>query len=387
MAASVLSKAGFKVTVLEKKRGPAAKLLIAGRSGLNVSNASPDKAIWKNYTGPQDHFQKIFEQFSVADWLSFINDLGIKTFLGATQRYFVEGLKAASLLKSWIRDLKSRGVDFLYGCELTDFHLTEDGKLALELNHDQSNLKKFSAVCLCLGGASFEPKETPLRWPQIFRNKGIGFTEFEAANAGYEVAWDKKFLEECSGKPLKNITITSRQGREYGEIMVTDYGLEGTPIYNLIQPQEIHIDLKPDISDENILRKMSGVKENLSPLRRAVKTLNLSLVAQSLLHHHAHESSKSDLINFSHLIKNFPVQLLGKRGLQESISSSGGVLWDELNESLMLKKTPGVFVAGEMLDWDAPTGGYLIQACASQGYWAGRGMVAYLRGLMSIVKV
>lgn len=377
MVATVLAKAGITVHVYEKKRGPAAKLLLAGRSGLNISHHCTDRPIWEYYQGVESQFKRIIERFSVNQWLEFVNALGIETFLGTSRRYFIKTLKAAPLLKAWIQFLKGKGVRFFYGMENSGFESGLDG-VVLEFNHDPTQKKEFSAACLCFGGASWEPKETPLRWPQIFKSKEIEMTAFAASNAGFNVDWSAAFLKEAEGLPLKNIGLKSSGGAGLGELVITEYGLEGTPVYNLKKPEIIFLDLKPDMSHADIYEKLNSVREKLSPLRRIKKTLGLCEATLALLYHHAPNGKSLDLQEWVEWIKRFPVELKSRRGLKEAISSSGGVKWCELNESLMLKKFPGVFVAGEMLDWDAPTGGFLIQGCVSLGFVAGEEIKTYL---------
>lgn len=377
MVADIVSQAGFRVTVIEKKQGPGKKLLIAGSSGLNITFDHPAATFHQFYTTSPSHFKKLFQSFSPQDWLKFINNLGIKTFCGTSRRYFVTGLKASPLLKVWIKKLKKQDVDFFYRTEVLDFEPGPNTKYILHLG-DKKTLET-NAICFCLGGASYEPLEQPLRWPTFFKNKGLGFVEFAAANVGYETNWPPEFLKEAEGRPLKNIVFTTQKGSLKGDLVVTHYGLEGTPIYTLGCEGMAFIDLKPDLSGENILKKLESAKEKLSPLRRAKKILNLGDNAHALLFHLGAQEAKKSLTTLATIIKKFPVSLLKKRPLDEAISSSGGLSFAELNETLMLKKHPGVFAAGEMLDWSAPTGGFLIQACASQGFLAGQGIVAYLK--------
>lgn len=348
MAASVLADHGFSVSIFEKRKGPAHKLLIAGRSGLNISHESIDDKI-----------------FSTKQWLAFIHSLGIKTFKGTSHRYFIEGLKSPPLLKSWINKLKDQSVQFFYGQELTDFE-SYDSYVHLQFNHEE--MKKFDSACFCLGGASYEPKETPLRWPDIFKRKNISFKDFEPSNVGYSIDWKDEFLNEAEGLPLKNITVQSSQGNMPGEIVITHYGLEGTPIYSIKNPETIFLDLKPDLDLKQILSKLDQIKENLSPIRRIKKYLNLNKAAVALLFHMSNLSEKNSINEWSKIIKKFPIELKEKQNLQDAISSKGGVCFNELSDDFMLKKFPGIYLAGEMIDWDAPTGGFLIHTCVSQGY-------------------
>lgn len=375
MAASVLANHGISVSIFEKNRGPAPKLLIAGRSGLNISNACPSSSLAQYYEGSPSYFKNIFKEFSVKDWLAFVEKLGVKTFEGTSRRYFIKGLTAPPLLKAWMTYLKKRNVRFFYGKELTDFATSSN---SVKTTFNKNEKQEFSAACFCLGGVSWEKPGKEPRWPELFKKKKIPFTNFSAANVGYEVEWSSAFVKEADGLPIKNITLSSSQGVEAGEIMVTKYGLEGSPIYRLKNPETIFLDLKPDLTADEILQKLGNVKENLSPMRRVKKYLKLSPGAFALLYHETKKGDVSDVKNFVSLIKKFPIHLVKKRGLEEAISSAGGVSWAALDDNLRLKKFPGIFVAGEMIDWSAPTGGFLIQACVSQGYKIGSAVLSYL---------
>jgi predicted flavoprotein YhiN len=234
-------------------------------------------------------------------------------------------------------------------------------------------------LCFCLGGGSYEPHEVPLRWPQLFIRKGLGFEPITPSNVGYQVDWSPAFLKECEGQPLKNIRLTSGKGSRLGDLVITRYGLEGTPVYSLGERGEVRIDLKPDLSAEQIVAKCKAVKENLSPMRRVKKQLALCPAALGLLFHFTPKECATDLNRLVHYLKNFPIHFRESQSLEEAISSAGGLRMTELNDDLMLLKFPGVFAAGEMLDWDAPTGGFLIQGCVSQGYRAGQGILRFLK--------
>lgn len=381
MAADVASAAGYKVSVYEKRKGPGRKLLIAGSSGLNITNSLPLPQFEQQYAGLAQRTSAMLAGFSPQAWIEFIENLGLKTFCGTSGRYFLEEMKASKFLKAWIHCLTERGVLFFYDQELSDFSITQ--------NLDSKNQKvrvSFSgglqsegdALCLALGGGSYEPQEIPLRWPPIFQTKGIGFSPFLPANVGYQVEWSEAFLKEAEGLPLKNIQFTSSRGSRKGDLIITKYGLEGTPVYAFGVAGEITLDLKPDLTESQILAKCQSVKENLSPLRRVSRHLHLCPASLALLYHQTSKPVLSDLGLLVKRIKAFPLLFKGTQSLEESISSKGGVHLEELDEQYMLRKFPGVFLAGEMLNWDAPTGGFLIQASVSQGYAAGQGMLRHL---------
>jgi uncharacterized flavoprotein (TIGR03862 family) len=382
MVTDYLSQAGHKVSLFEKRKATGRKLLIAGSSGLNISNQLPLEPFKKHYSGPEAFWDKTFENFFTPDWLRFIEELGFKTFLGTSRRYFLEDKKASKFMQAWNQRLLSQGVSFHFSHECVGFESQGDQViLQFKTPFEERIVQTFDAACLCLGGGSYEPKETPLRWPTFFKEKGILFKEFTSSNVGYQIHWKESFLQEADGAPIKNMVLKTKRGTREGEVVITRYGMEGTPVYFVGTPGQAHLDLKPALTTEQIIQKLLSVKENLSLIRRAERRLNLCPATLALLYHHAPEEilKSKEILPFAHLIKNFPLEFLEPQPLAESISSAGGVDLSELTEDLMLKNHPGVFLAGEMLDWDVPTGGFLIQGCVSQGYRAAQGVKRHLK--------
>jgi uncharacterized flavoprotein (TIGR03862 family) len=371
MAAFVLASAGAEVVIFEKRKSAGRKLLIAGSSGLNISYDCPENELHKFYRDPSGTFSHVFKHYGRGDWLGFVGKLGLETFKGTSRRYFVREMKAANLLRAWIEKLKSLGVRFEYGHEVSGF---ESGTLKF-LNGHQST---FDTIGFFLGGGSWEPDESPLRWPEIFIKKGIKFSPFQPSNAGFEVDWPQALLKEAEGLPFKSIELKTSKGTRKGELVVTSYGLEGTPIYALGETGIAFLDLKPDLTEKTIETKLlKSKKENLSPIRLIKKHLALCEASQALLFHLTTPAQRGDLKELIRLIKHFPVALKGPRPLAEAISSSGGLDLRELDETFMLKRFPGIFAGGEMLNWDAPTGGFLIQGSVSQGHFVGSQMLKY----------
>jgi uncharacterized flavoprotein (TIGR03862 family) len=376
MCATQLVDLGYKVDLFEKRAGLGRKLLIAGSSGLNITHDLPDAEFAKLYQSPSNHgfFTRSFSAFTPKNWLSFLETrLGMETFLGTSSRYFVKEMKASNLLKQWTEWLKKQGVEIYTDHEIQDF-LSEKNGVTLQFKTQNGPIEKsYSKACLALGGASWEDTDTP-PWVSIFEKKGIVITPFQASNVGYEIDWPIKFFAECGRSPLKNIVLTTKKGSKEGELLITEYGIEGTPVYFVGSPGKAFLDLKPAWDLKEVIQKLSQGKENLSPIRRAKKFLNLSPPALAFLFHFTTEKDRSDLKNLAALIKKLPILLKGPRPLSEAISSSGGVSMVEVDQNLMLKKVPGIFLCGEMLDWDAPTGGFLIQGAVLQGVVAARAM-------------
>ena len=363
------------VTLFEKRPSLGRKLLIAGSSGLNISHHLDLQTFAEHYEQPSlDFWKGVLGHYGQKNWVQFIEqELGLETFLGTSDRYFVREMKASGLLKKWTEWLKSRGCVIQTLAELTDFsEITQGSEPGIQLRFG-NDLHTFEDAIFALGGGSWEDEEP--KWVSLFKSKGIGFREFEASNVGYEVEWLPEFLKEAEGKPLKKIRLTSALGSKEGELVVTRYGLEGTPIYFKGCPGTAFVDLKPDLTLEEVMVRLQQVKENLSPMRRVKKNLNLCEASLALVFHHSDPKTKNDLNVLAKQVKNFPIPLLKARPLSESISSKGGVLWTELEPSLQLKKFPHVHCCGEMIDWDAPTGGFLIQGCVSMGAWIGNRII------------
>jgi uncharacterized flavoprotein (TIGR03862 family) len=375
MAASELaSTAGFQIQVFERRAGLGRKLLVAGSSGLNISNGLPLSEFAREYRGWDTTFwTKLLEEFGPADWIRFIeNALGLETFLGTSDRYFVREMKASGLLKRWIQRLTEKSVVFRTGCELVELDVLPKG-YGLRFGSNPSTVEIFDHVIVATGGGSWE--ERPPLWPAILRRHGISVLDFAPSNVGYEVAWSSGLLEEAEGKPLKKIRFQNARGEKDGELVITKYGLEGTPVYFYGEPGEAFLDLKPDLTTAQVEDRLTRVKENLSPMRRVKQKLELGEAGLALLFHETPSEIRSDLRLLAARVKRFPVQLVRPRPLEEAISSRGGLALEEVRDSFELRKLPGVYCGGEMLAWDAPTGGFLIQAAVSMGARIGRAIV------------
>ncbi len=384
MAADTLAAAGHPVTLYDKRKAPGWKLYIAGSSGLNITNSLPLDTFAQHYTGPQEHWQEVLQAMGPKAWIDFIEQrLALGTFLGTSGRYFVETMHAAKLIKNWRKRLESLGVHFILGAECSDWQETPQG--TVQLSWADQSTSEHQAVIFALGGGSYASPEEPVRWPELFIRQGIGFESFEPSNTGYALDWPEAFLAEADGAPLKNIELHTARGSRKGDLVVTRYGLEGTPIYFIGCQGTASLDLKPDMTEEALLQKLQASRENKSPLRRAQKYLKLCPASQALLFHLAPAEAKASLPALAALIKNFPLHLQEARPLTESISSRGGIPWSALDATLSLKSHPLVFCAGEMIAWDAPTGGFLIQGAVAQGYWAATQVLTQLRPMPKLV--
>jgi uncharacterized flavoprotein (TIGR03862 family) len=378
MAADVLSSASLKVHLYEKRAGPGRKLLIAGASGLNVTFDEPLQTAIAHYT-PADRMRPILEAFPPKAWLEHIESLGLRTFRGTSRRWFVEGMKAPPLLNRWLETLSRRGVEISYHKDCIDFDCNEG---QIDLRFADGTTATADAALFALGGASWE--KTTVTWPGMFERHGIHTVEFAPSNAGFHVNWPAAFLAEAEGQPIKNVAVYSTRGRRMGDLVVTAYGLEGTPLYFAAAVGPVHLDLAPDQTVEQLTKRLATPRENLSPIRRLKRCLRLSPAALALCYHLTSseqlQGSLREPAALAAWLKAFPLELVGTQPLSEVISSTGGLAWSELDGSLRLTRLNApMYAAGEMIDWDAPTGGYLIQGCISSGYVAGRALAAFFQ--------
>lgn len=380
MAADYLATKGYKVVIFEKRGGIGRKLYIAGASGLNITNSAPlDEFASVYISNKPDLWTKVICDFPPQAWIQFIEEkLEETTFLGTSGRYFVKSMTAAKFVKNWKKRLVSLGVTFKTSYHVVDLKpSTNLNSREISIYFDDHEPHQADAVVLALGGGSYE-EDLPITWPDMLRSHQIKVSNFEPSNSGWHVNLPKGFFDEAAGQPLKNINFQSSRGAKLGDLVVTSYGLEGTPVYFLGEVGRALLDLKPDLTEDQVLSRLRKVKENFSPIKRVKKTLKLCQASEALIYYFTKDHPELSLENLAKLIKNFPIELLSPRPLSESISSSGGVNLDEVSDDFMLHRLPGVFVAGEMLDFDAPTGGYLIQGCISTAVAMCQGVEKYL---------
>lgn len=382
MAATEASRvlgSGKGIAVLERRAGLGRKLLIAGSSGLNISHDLPVDQFSAQYEGFSKGFwQALLTEFGVADWIGLIEkDLGLATFKGSSSRYFVREMKASHLLKGWTEWLRERGVEFIAQTECSGLEALGAGIGPWRVLHSGSTELIAERVILALGGGSWE--DAPPVWPEWLHRHGVEITPWSAANCGYEIAWPEGLLKEAEGKPLKRIVFGNSKGSRAGELVITRYGLEGTPIYQLGEPGPAWIDLKPDLIVPQLVGRLEReAARKIAPIRRAQRELELGEAGCALLFHMSTPAERADARELAKRIKRIEFRLLKPRPLQEAISSRGGVVVAELTPRLELSKMPGVYCAGEMIDWHAPTGGFLIQAAVSMGARVGRAAAAGL---------
>lgn len=357
-AAEVAATAGAEVTVFEAKPSVGRKLLVAGRGGLNLTHGEELPRFIARYSGPAEFWPRVISAFKPEDLRAWAAGLGIETFEQRTGRVYPKEMKAAPLLRRWVERLRGLGVTFEMNHRWTGIVPGSTHMLEFRV-HEERRTFTADSVVLALGGASWPVTGSDGTWTTILASLGIGVAPLLPANCGWETPWPPEVLAVAEGQPLKNLVVRAGGQEAKGELMVTAYGLEGGAIYQLgaalraMPRPKIRIDFKPTFTTDELARKPVA-HWKLTPAAKVI--LEHGLPAGSALAARA---------------KDCPVAFTGPRPIAEAISSAGGVRWDELDESLMLKKLPGVFLAGEMIDWEAPTGGYLMQGCFATGSLAG----------------
>ena len=308
-------------------------------------------------------------------------ELGVETFVATTGRVYPKEMKAAPLLRRWVQRLRASGVEFAMGHRWTGLRAGVGWQVEF-LVGGEKKVCEADAVVMALGGGTWPETGSDGGWVSVFEEMGIAVAPLVPSNCGWEVGWASAVLAQAEGKPLKNITIRAGETVASGELMVTRYGLEGGAIYQLgptlrgMKDPEIVIDFKPTHTVEQLVKKLGSCQENY--LGEARARWRLGEATMAILGNQDGAGLVRSAEQLARVVKGCVVKLTGPRSLAEAISSAGGVSWSELDDSLMLKRCPGVFLAGEMIDWDAPTGGYLIQGCFATGTRAGEGAGEYV---------
>ena len=381
-AAEVAAAGGLSVVLFDAKPSVGRKFLVAGKGGLNLTKLEPADRFASRYLGtdqPAGLWPQLitgFDSGALRDWAAA---LGVETFAASTGRVYPRDLKAAPLLRSWVRRVRALNVTFEMRHRWTGLSMGNPLRLHFQAN-DQPRICEADGVILALGGGSWPETGSDGRWTRILENLGVSISPLAPANCGWEFAWPPGVLEEAEGRPIKNCAAQAGEMRVEGELLVTRYGLEGSAIYQLgpalraMQEPLLAIDFKPTFTVGQLVAKMSSARRNY--LDEAQARWRLSDVACAILKPRGPFLSAETL---AIAVKNCALRLAGPRPLAEAISSAGGVRWSELDEGLMLRRFPGVFVAGEMIDWEAPTGGYLIHGCLATGTRAAQSAVDWLR--------
>jgi len=390
MAAELIAQGGGRVTVYDAMPSVGRKFLMAGRGGLNLTHSEPLPEFLARYREAQARLEPVITAFSPEHLRQWSEALGQPTFIGSSGRVFPKAMKASPLLRGWLRRLDSMGVTFALRQRWTGW---DEGGCLLFQAPDGLRAVKADATVLALGGASWPRLGSDGSWVDLLAAKRVVVAALRSANSGFIVAWSDIFRDRFEGQPLKSVALSFGAQTARGEAVITCGGIEGGAIYALSADLReaiaksgeaiLHFDLRPDLGASELAARLSAPrgKQSLSNVLR--KAAQLSPVAIGLLQEMAIVSGvKLSTLSppaLAALIKAVPIRLNGVAPVARAISTAGGISLAELDEHFMIRRLPGVFAAGEMLDWEAPTGGYLLQASFATGAAAGRGVLQWLR--------
>ena len=409
-AAEITALAGAKVTLFDAKPSVGRKFLVAGRGGLNLTKVEPSERFYTRYSEPVELWHELIADFDSDALRQWAAGLGVETFVASTGRVYPKELKAAPLLRRWVERLRKNGVRFQMnhrwvGLKQRDEGFEVDFNISPKSPTEGEALRTSypaDAVILALGGGSWPETGSDGGWVATLEALGIQVSPLQSANCGWQAAWSTEVLAAAEGQPLKNLEVSVPAGsnpggsdagriRVSGELMITCYGLEGGALYQLgpalrgMSEPEIRIDFKPTFTIPQLIEKLGAyipsgsgdIQKQSRLLAEAKIRWRLSDAAAAILASRGPFASPEILAGVA---KDCPVPLIAPQPIAEAISSAGGIPWRELTPQLMICQIPGLFAAGEMLDWEAPTGGYLIQGCFATGTRAAHGALSWLAG-------
>jgi len=395
MAAEVLAQGGAQVTVYDAMPSAGRKLLMAGRGGLNLTHSEPLPQFLARYREAESKLKAAIEAFSPEHLRQWSAALGQPTFVGSSGRVFPEAFKASPLLRAWLRRLDTSGVRLALRHRWTGWD--EKGRLRFETTEGPRAIEAHATV-LALGGANWPRLGSDGAWVDILAAKGVAIAPLRPANSGFVVAWSDVFRDRFEGQPLKSVALTFGEKTIRGEAIITRTGIEGGAIYALSAELReailaageavLHIALRPDLATNDLVARLSAPRGKQSFSNFLRKAAQLSPPAIGLLQ----EAAKASGVSLQSLtpddlaarINAVPVKLEAVAPIARAISTAGGISFDELDPDFMIRRLPGVFAAGEMLDWEAPTGGYLLQASFATGAAAGRGVLRRIANGVSL---
>ncbi len=390
MAAETLLAAGVAVDLYDAMPSVGRKFLLAGKGGLNLTHAEDAARFITRYGARQAQIAPLLREFGATRLRDWVHDLGIETFIGSSQRVFPKEMKAAPLLRAWLHRLRGAGLRIHVRHRWLGWN--DEGALRFATQQGETTAHA-SATVLALGGASWSRLGSDGAWVPLLEARGIAVAPLQPANCGFEISWSPFLREKHAGQPLKAVTavLTDTAGtthRRSGELMVSDYGIEGSLVYALSAPLRdtiaargsatLLLDLLPGHDAQRVANEVTHPRGSRSLASHLQSRLGLKGLKAALLREVLTTAQMNDAQTLAVTIKALPLRLTAPRPIDEAISSAGGVPFETLDYGLMLKTLPGVFCAGEMLDWEAPTGGYLLTACFATGRAAGAGAAAFL---------
>jgi len=385
MAAEVLSQRGVRVHVYDAMPTVGRKFLLAGKGGLNLTHSEPLEQFLSRYGDHLPQIEPLLRQFGPQDLRDWAYGLGIETFVGSSGRVFPMEMKAAPLLRAWLRRLRADGVVFHVRHRWLGW--TDEGALWFATPEGETAVSA-AATILALGGGSWPKLGSDGSWVPLLQARGVPVAPLKPANCGFDVGWSDHFRQRFAGEPVKTVVLRFADFARQGEFVITETGVEGSLIYavSALLREEVaangratfHLDLLPDRSEAYVRENLAKPRGSRSMSSHLQSRLGLRGVKVGLLRELVPAADFADPAQLAGAIKGLGVTVVGTRPLAEAISSAGGVMWAGLDERLMVTAVPGLFCAGEMLDWEAPTGGYLLTACFASGRAAGMGTVRWL---------
>ncbi|WP_207003522.1 TIGR03862 family flavoprotein [Trinickia mobilis] len=396
MAAEVLSRAGVRVDVFDAMPSAGRKFLLAGIGGMNITHSEPLDAFVGRYGARRETLAPLIGRLGPEALREWVHGLGIGTFVGSSGRVFPTGMKAAPLLRAWLRRLREAGVRLHMRHRWVGWNGSTDALHALRFETPEGERVVLAdAVVLATGGGSWPRLGSDGTWVPLLAARGVEVAPLKPSNCGFDANWSAFFQERFAGQPVKSVAIgvaCSEDGAappfRQGEFVVTQTGIEGSLVYALSAPirdaieadgaATIWLDLAPGWSAQRVAEALMRPRGARSMSSHLQSKLHITGVKLGLLRECLSKDEFADLARLALAIKALPLRLTGVRPIDEAISSAGGVAFEALDEDLMAERLPGVFCAGEMLDWEAPTGGYLLTACFASGAAAGRGVLEYL---------
>ncbi len=391
MAAEVLVNDGVRVHLFEAMPSAGRKFLVAGKGGLNLTHSEPFSRFLAHYGVRRPYLEALLRDFGPEQVRLWADGLGIETFVGTSGRVFPVGMKTAPILRAWLDRLRTSGVTFHFRHKWLGWNVdnslrfdTPDGEIFLHAD----------AVILALGGGSWPKTGSTGAWVPLLARRGVPVIPLKPSNCGFDVTWSEYFRTRFPGQPVKSVALsfTNLKGNDFhqpGEFIITETGLEGSLIYAcsaLLRDEieargraVIRLDLTPGWTHERLLERLSRPHGSKSMASHLEKSVGIKGVKAGLLREFVPKSDFANPERLARAIKDLPIPLIAPRPLEEAISSAGGVAFEALDEHLMIRSLPGIFCAGEMLDWEAPTGGYLLTACFASGRAAGLGALEWIQ--------
>lgn len=385
MAAEVLSRHGIPVDLFDAMPSVGRKFLMAGKGGLNLTHAEPIDAFLARYGSRRPQFEPLLAAFGPESVRAWARELGVETFVGSSGRVFPTAMKAAPLLRAWLHRLRAAGVRVHVRHRWLGWN--DCGELRFATPAGEKSLAS-GATVLALGGGSWSKLGSDGAWVAALAGRGIAVAPLRPANCGFDVGWSDHFRTRFAGEPLKAVVLSLAGQSRRGEFVVTEHGVEGGLIYAFsaslrdaieqLGSVTCYLDLLPDRSPQQVAEAVARPRGSRSLSSHLQSRLALKGIKAALLRECLDPETRNDPARLASAIKALPLRLLAPRPIDEAISTAGGIAFEALDEQLMLRQMPGVFCAGEMLDWEVPTGGYLLTGCLAAGHRAGLGAAAWL---------